>query len=378
MFDAKILVDSIDNGVILIDEYNTVVFWNEWLELKSKILKEDAIGKKYEDLFQNKVNPKAIKAIKNNIELGQSTILTDRFHLNIFPIYHNEKKQQLMNQKIKIRRIINSIGKKFCLIIINDTTASRARENFLIKQGNIIEDKTRELEQQEKMVSLGRMASGIVHEINNPITVIKGNFMTYEHMKKKNAIEIDKVSTMFEQINKMADRVTHIIKGLKIIAHKDKYEFESMVSIKKIIEEAIELSDEKIKKSNISVEIDNIPTEYEIWCDEVQISQIIINLISNAIDAIEGNPNPWIYISARSNQEFYEIKIVDCGKGIRPEIVKQMFDPFFTSKKVGKGTGLGLSISQKIAEAHRGQLFVDQSAQNTTFILKLVQARYWK
>jgi len=370
------VLNLIDSGFILVNAHLEIVHWNKWLEKHSNFKSEQVIGKKIDDIFP-KTKLRLLEIIEDSILLGSSSIISDRFSQNIFPLFHNIFSEGEMIQKIQTSRLKDDEGHKYCLIQITDTTISHQRENFLMMQAKEIKIKTEELENQTKMASLGRMASGIVHEINNPITIIKGYEYTYNSMKKKEVFDLEKMDEMFSKIQKMADRITSIIKGLKIIAHKDTFEFNQLANIKQIVDEAVELSRPKLEKTSVYIDYENIADNLEIWCDPVQISQIIINLISNAIDAIEDQTSPWIFISARSYDKWYEISIIDSGKGIPANIVKQMFDPFYTSKKVGKGTGLGLSISQKIAEAHKGELYVDQKMPNTTFVLKLIQSKYW-
>ena len=111
--------------------------------------------------------------------------------------------------------------------------------------------------------------------------------------------------------------------------------------------------------------------DVELLCDRVQISQIIINLVSNAIDAISLLDEKWVEIKLEYTEKFCEIRVIDSGGGLSPEIQDKIFDPFFTSKSVGKGTGLGLSVSVSIADAHSGKLFVDNDYKNTCFCLRL-------
>lgn len=377
MFEQNDLLDLVDIGIIILDTDLKITFWNKWIEEKTTISKTQALNIPLTKVLKNRVSKKLLTSIEASLKMGLSTVLSDRFNKYAIEIYKDNDPEKLIETKCKITRIRNTEGKINCLLQIIDVTLSNKREQYLIDQNKLIEDKTKEIDLQNKMASLGRMASGIVHEINNPVAVIKGFEITYEMMKKNKTLDSEKIDNMFSRIQAMADRISHIIKGLKIIAHRDTYQFDKKFPLYEIISEAIDLSKIKIESSNILVEIDDIPKNYEVYCDSIQISQIIINLISNATDAIEEIPNPWIYINVRPIDKYYEVRVVDCGSGIPPEAADQIFDPFYTSKKVGKGTGLGLSISLKIAEAHRGTLSIDKTATNTTFILKLPQSDHW-
>ena len=115
--------------------------------------------------------------------------------------------------------------------------------------------------------------------------------------------------------------------------------------------------------------IETIPDEVKVKCRPVQISQVIINLIGNACDAIESLPDKWIKIGIRNASGPIVLFVMDSGRGIPESIAKKIFQPFFTTKDVGKGTGLGLSISKGIMDAHGGSISVDFECENTCFLL---------
>jgi len=117
--------------------------------------------------------------------------------------------------------------------------------------------------------------------------------------------------------------------------------------------------------------LESLPEDLCFEGREVEISQVVLNLLSNASDAIETLSDKWIKLSVFSRQDFVEIHITDSGDGIRPEIRKKIFQPFFTTKAIGRGTGMGLSISSGIIQKHRGELQIDSQNPNTCFIIRL-------
>jgi signal transduction histidine kinase len=117
--------------------------------------------------------------------------------------------------------------------------------------------------------------------------------------------------------------------------------------------------------------VDPISPDLYVECRSVQISQILLNLVSNAHDAALGQPTRWVRISAEVAPAEVSIKVTDSGPGIPPELRPRIMEPFFTTKEFGKGTGLGLSVSKGIAEAHGGRLSYDPSARHTCFVLTL-------
>lgn len=371
MFDIYQILNKLDYGIIIYDVNENIAFINQWISdrVPKKLLPEEVF--KY---LKEGASQRLKEIVSENIKSGKAAIISDRFLKHTYPLLQNNRAIQ---QKVKITRIRSTENQLFSLLQVFDVTLANQRETYLIEQNKKIETTTKELEHLNKIASLGRMASGIVHEINNPIAIIRGYELIYSTLKKNNALTPEKYEEMHVKIQQMAERIQHIIKGLKIIAHKDNCEFNSLVSIQYLIKESIELSALKIKESAVSIEFEELNPDVEVWGDHVQLSQIIINLISNAIDAINHLSSPWIYIFCKREDKFIKIYVKDCGNGIPKEAVEKIFDPFYTSKKVGKGTGLGLSISQKIAEAHKGELYVDTSEPNTTFVLKLIDSKHW-
>lgn len=126
-----------------------------------------------------------------------------------------------------------------------------------------------------------------------------------------------------------------------------------------------------MKLAGVEMRIDEIPSDLVIRCRQVQISQILLNLLGNACDAISDRSVRWIQISAEKTHDGVRILVTDSGDGIPKEVAAKLFQPFFTTKERGKGTGLGLSISQGIVKAHSGSLAIDSNCKSTRFVLFL-------
>ncbi|HET6283919.1 MAG TPA: ATP-binding protein, partial [Polyangia bacterium] len=117
-----------------------------------------------------------------------------------------------------------------------------------------------------------------------------------------------------------------------------------------------------------------IPEHLFVHCRSIQISQILLNLLSNAHDAVEKSAAPWVRISVDAEGAQVRIAVIDSGPGVSPALEPRIMEPFFTTKEVGKGTGLGLSVSKGIAESHGGRLSYDRSSAHTRFVLTLPRA----
>jgi C4-dicarboxylate-specific signal transduction histidine kinase len=226
--------------------------------------------------------------------------------------------------------------------------------------------------QTAKMASLGQMSAGVAHEINNPLAIISGTSQQLT-MRLKKYPEIDQETEKFiERINRSVLRISKIVSGLKTFARDSSLDPKTPESLRKILEESMELSIERFRKFECSLEAASIP-DVKIACRPTEIEQVLINLLGNALDAILDLPKEqhWVRIETQFNNQKMQIRVIDGGHGIPEEIARKIMDPFFTTKEIGKGTGLGLSISIGILRDHGGDLFLDRSHPNTCFVLEL-------
>jgi C4-dicarboxylate-specific signal transduction histidine kinase len=250
----------------------------------------------------------------------------------------------------------------------------RVKNDELFKLNQELENKVKEKTQQvvhvARMVALGEMAAGVAHEINNPLTVIMATAKYLDNGLQTNRHSNDELSMRLRKISEMGDRINKIVKGLRLFSGNTGKEQMKKVSFKLIFEETLVLCQEKLKNDNIKLYIVSLP-DVSIECRSVEISQVLLNLINNASDAIKDLDNKWIAVEARIVNNMVEFKITDSGHGIEPLIAGKIMQPFFSTKPVDQGTGLGLSISSGIIEDHRGRLWLDQEAPHTTFVFNV-------
>ena len=224
-----------------------------------------------------------------------------------------------------------------------------------------------------RLSALGEMAGGIAHEINNPLAIINLRVHQLLQLAEHGDVRAQDALTIGSGIESTALRISKIIKSLQTVARESAQDPFEEVAVKTIILESFELCYQRMLKHGIIVTAAHVPENLYLQCRRVQISQVLINLLNNAFDAVVGEEERWIRISAREimqdGRSCVEIAICDSGHGISSELSQRIFQPFFTTKGVGKGTGLGLSISKGLIEAHDGSIWLDSSATTTRFVM---------
>ena len=230
----------------------------------------------------------------------------------------------------------------------------------------------------KKMATLGEMAAGIVHEINNPLFIISGFATKINNLIERGELDTYQLSHISEMIQKNCKRVTGIISGLRMISRKTKLDELEVKSFKDIIESTLDISKERIRLGDIELKI-NYPSgdDFPVECHPEQLSQVLVNLFNNSYDSIvESEELKWIEITLKDLGDRIHFSVTDSGMQIPKAIAKKIMQPFFTTKSSGKGTGLGLSISKEIVTKHGGKFYLDQNCSNVRFIIELPKLEY--
>lgn len=213
-----------------------------------------------------------------------------------------------------------------------------------------------------KLASLGEISAGIAHEINNPLFIVTGTV----NLLPRYINDQQKFNDKIAGINKACNRINKIISSLKKFSGSGEKVSFIPVSLSQTINESFALISAKASDSNVRL-TQNVTTNSQILCDEIEIEQVIINLISNSIDAIKDLEDKWINVSLFERNSSVILQVTDSGNGIPKNVKEKLFDPFFTTKKLGEGTGLGLSISKGILDTHKATISVLDDSKNTCF-----------
>lgn len=228
-----------------------------------------------------------------------------------------------------------------------------------------IQDLQSQLIQVEKMASIGQLAGGIAHELNNPL----GSILGFSQLVVRETNDDDPRKQDLHRIERAAYRCKKIIESLLSFARQRDADFKE-VNLLHVLTETLALCENQLGKSRIEIHREIPPELPGILGDANQLQQVFTNLIVNAIDAMPRGGKLTLSVREMLPGRL-ELRFSDTGEGIDPENVRKIFDPFFTTKEVGKGTGLGLSIAYGIVKKHNGEIKV-QSAKGsgTTFILE--------
>ena len=226
-----------------------------------------------------------------------------------------------------------------------------------------LEQAQTQLIRTEKLASIGQLAAGVAHEINNPL----GTILIYSHLIQKSLEPDDPKREDIALVISEANRAKDIVQGLLSFAREKKLRA-SEVNVNDILEEVLSLVVNQSLFHNIKIKKSFDQGPQTIVADETQLKQVFLNIILNAAQAMEGNGK--LTISTIFDKKQIKIKIADTGPGIPPEVMGKLFSPFFTTKE--KGTGLGLAISYGIIERHQGKIDVETDlGKGSTFVMTL-------
>jgi signal transduction histidine kinase len=215
--------------------------------------------------------------------------------------------------------------------------------------------------QAEKMNALGRMAGEIAHEVSNPLAIIHGNAVLIGRETKE-----PETREFAGKIEQTANRISKLVKGMRALSRDTRKDPFQPVSLDSILQDAQSLCWEKARHRGVSLDVP-ATCDVSLRCRGSEICQVLVNLLSNALDAVEGQPRAKIRVEVVPRGDSVEIAVLDTGPGVPAEIRAMVLDPFFTTKPPGKGLGLGLSISRTIVESHGGRLWLDENSRETRF-----------
>lgn len=228
----------------------------------------------------------------------------------------------------------------------------------------------KEMAQISKLADIGLLAAGVAHELNNPLMIVQGFAENLEMLLDQPELHREELKSQTAEILQATDRMGRIISQMSRMVRSSDIKFE-LVSLEEISQNVLRFLGHEIKFSNVHV-VTDFQTENLIKCDHNQVEQVILNIVNNAIHALEGRAGEReIRLRCHTEKTWVQLEIWNNGPPIPKEIQDKIMTPFFTTKEVGKGTGLGLAVSFGIMKAHGGAFsFESSEEQGTQFCLR--------
>jgi len=301
----------------------------------------------------------------------------------VIPLVLNERLLGVINlaKKSNLKRytaldfnFLSLLKNQSAIAISNSLVYGNIEEQVKKRTAELIKVQN-QLTQAAKLATVGTLAGGVAHEINNPLAAILTNAQMM--LASLDEMDIDETRESVELIEEATKRCRAIVKKLMTYARKP---LDSAEIVKTDLLEVVKKVDAflnyQLKQENIQINIEAKTTDYFVMGNQNELEQVVTNIVLNAKDAIKRvKKNGTIDISLVKNPDWVRLNIKDEGLGIPRDQVPKIFDPFFTTKDVGKGLGLGLSISQSIVEKYQGSIFLQsEEGQGTTFTVNLPYA----
>jgi signal transduction histidine kinase len=222
-----------------------------------------------------------------------------------------------------------------------------------------------------KMATLGQIVAGVAHEINNPISTVSLIAAILKRSAASGAVSPELVGTQATRLESCSQRIGTIVSELRGFSRDTTKDSPRSESLRAIVAETLDLCGAGFAAKGISLLCDEVPAEWKATCRGSQISQVLLNLLCNAQDAVLESEDRWVRFEVTESDGWYELSVTDSGRGVPEEIRDRIMTPFFTTKPPGKGTGLGLSISANIMVDHGGTLHLDTTSPHTRFVVRL-------
>ncbi|HEX2269765.1 MAG TPA: ATP-binding protein [Pyrinomonadaceae bacterium] len=344
------IIESINVGLLAVDLDGCVTRLNSALEHILGLRRDAAIGKRVEDLFSedfadtlHQVLGKdgwRLREIRNIYKLHTATLANRSLVLNI-----------------ALAPLQDGQGQTGALVVLEDVTTRISLEE--------------QLQQREKLSSIGLLAAGVAHEVNTPLTGVS----SYTQMLLGMLNENDPKHALLQKVRTQAERATNIVNNLLNFSRTGSATEFAEIDIARVLDDTLQLLEPQLRRSQIEIVRSYDEDAPEAYANAGKLQQVFTNLILNARDASPDGGRITVATSTADDGSLV-VEISDTGIGIAPENVAKIYDPFYTTKGVGQGTGLGLAVSYGIVQEHAGHINVESTpGRGTTFRITLPSAR---
>lgn len=239
-------------------------------------------------------------------------------------------------------------------------------QTIAFNQAQSLEEQQRHLIHSAKLASVGEMASGIAHEINNPLAIIQAKAAFLAKLLSKSPLDLKRFAEDLDKIQVTCQRISKITKSLQTLTRSgDDGQF-VQINIVAVVKDTLEIFQQKMKNRNINFEL-SLPETLFAEAFDIQIGQVLVILMNNAIDAVTAQPEAWIKLTLEVQNRTVLLTAENSGQPLPMAVQARLGQAFFSTKEPGKGTGLGVSIAKKIMAKHGGALDYDSTSPHPRF-----------
>ncbi len=343
------IIESINVGLLAVDLDGCVTRLNSALEHILDLRRDAAIGKRVEELFSEDFADTLWQV------LGDEGWRLKEIR-NIYKLHTATRGNRTLILNIALAPLQDGQGQTGALVVLEDVTARVSLEE--------------QLQQREKLSSIGLLAAGVAHEVNTPLTGVS----SYTQMLLSMLNETDPKHALLQKVRTQAERATNIVNNLLNFSRTGSATEFAEIDMAQVLNDTIQLLEPQLRRNQIEIVRNYEKDAPLVYGNSGKLQQVFTNLLLNARDAIPDGGR--ITLSTKSVDDgSLVVEVVDTGIGIAPENVAKIYDPFYTTKGVGRGTGLGLAVSYGIVQEHAGHINVESMpGQGTTFRITLPTA----
>ncbi|HEV2837146.1 MAG TPA: ATP-binding protein, partial [Pyrinomonadaceae bacterium] len=344
------IIESINVGLLAVDLDGRVTRLNSALEHMLDLRRDAAIGRRVEDLFSEDFADTLKQVLgKNGWNLQEIR--------NIYKLHTATRTNRALVLNIALAPLQDAQGQTGALVVLEDVTTRISLEE--------------QLQQREKLSSIGLLAAGVAHEVNTPLTGVS----SYTQMLLGMLNDNDPKRALLQKVRTQAERATNIVNNLLNFSRTGSATEFAEVDVGRVLDDTLQLLEPQLRRSQIEIVRNYSKDAPEAYANAGKLQQVFTNLLLNARDAIPDGGKIFVSTSTAEDGSLVA-EISDTGIGIAPENVAKIYDPFYTTKGVGRGTGLGLAVTYGIVQEHAGRISVDSTpGHGTTFRIILPAAR---
>ncbi|HEX6625268.1 MAG TPA: ATP-binding protein [Pyrinomonadaceae bacterium] len=346
------IVESINVGLLAVDTEGRVTACNTALEELLGVSRGEAVGRKVEDLFAEEFADTLAQVLG-----AAGWELSELRHIYKLHTATRASRPLILNIAVAPLKRADSPDHTGALVVLEDVTGRVRLEE--------------QLQQREKLSSIGLLAAGVAHEINTPLTGVS----SYTQMLLGMLADTDPKHALLQKISRQADRATGIVNNLLNFSRTGGVTDFTEVNVNRVLEDTLQLLEPQLRHGQIEIAREFSRELPSVFGNAGKLQQVFTNLLLNARDAIPAGGRVTLRTSAENDggpDGAVTVEVIDTGIGIAPENVARIYDPFFTTKGVGRGTGLGLAVSYGIVQEHSGHIAVESApGRGTTFRITL-------